>query len=459
MIPNSCLPHTLLILACSVCSALAEPPNTPGEDDQWITWDSGFNGAVQDLVVFDNKLIACGEFGIAPWDVYGKIVAWDGVSWAALGAETDYPSSLVVFRDSLVTSLIASNHDSTWTEVKQWAGFQWIQLGPNFNEMIVTSAVFQKELIVAGYFDSCGNQPMNHIAAWDGSNWHPLGLGLDESVASMVEFHDKLVVSGYFNIAGTASVHGLAVWDGNTWAPLDTEYMGWEGLTVYDGKLILGGNSRKLGDAPIMSVKAWDGLTWSTLSNGLDSAYASRFAQFDGDLYAGGGFWFAGDSKTHFIAKWDGSSWYTLGSGTNWSAEAMCDFQGKLAVGGHFTRAGGNPSYYFAQWSPSIVAGVNVEDNGALPSTAQLFQNYPNPFNPSTEIEFSLPHLERVTVKIYNALGQTIRTLLRDTPLVGVQHVKWDGRDDAGATVATGVYCYLLQAGDKTLSKKMVLLK
>jgi hypothetical protein len=95
------------------------------------------------------------------------------------------------------------------------------------------------------------------------------------------------------------------------------------------------------------------------------------------------------------------------------------------------------------------LAGVSVS----------LGQNSPNPFNPTTTISFTLPAREQVTVSIYDANGRLVRTLLNESRDYGTHSVTWDGRDDAGSTVGSGVYFYRLSAGKYSESKKMVMLK
>ena len=90
----------------------------------------------------------------------------------------------------------------------------------------------------------------------------------------------------------------------------------------------------------------------------------------------------------------------------------------------------------------------------------KLNQNYPNPFNPTTTISFSLPEASRVTLAVYNVLGQKVRTLINNQLATAGLHAKqWDGRDDAGRQVASGIYFYKLEAGNFSSIKKMVLMK
>ncbi|MBC8184628.1 tetratricopeptide repeat protein [candidate division KSB1 bacterium] len=93
------------------------------------------------------------------------------------------------------------------------------------------------------------------------------------------------------------------------------------------------------------------------------------------------------------------------------------------------------------------------------PATFALSQNYPNPFNPETEISFQIPNDTRVSLVIYNLLGQKIRTLVNKEMATGYHTIKWRGRDDFGNAVASGVYLYAIQAGEFFDVKKMVLMR
>jgi hypothetical protein len=95
----------------------------------------------------------------------------------------------------------------------------------------------------------------------------------------------------------------------------------------------------------------------------------------------------------------------------------------------------------------------------SLPEKPALDQNYPNPFNPSTEICFDIPKPSFVSLDIYDVLGRLVTTLIDEQLTAGSKRVRWDGRDDTGAEVASGVYFYRLKTGDHVEVKKMVLLK
>jgi hypothetical protein len=89
----------------------------------------------------------------------------------------------------------------------------------------------------------------------------------------------------------------------------------------------------------------------------------------------------------------------------------------------------------------------------------KLSQNYPNPFNPETQISFDLPKTTKVSLAVYNVSGQKVRTLLDTNLPAGWYTVRWDGKDDEGKSVASGIYLCRLLAGDKAKTKKMTLVK
>jgi len=104
------------------------------------------------------------------------------------------------------------------------------------------------------------------------------------------------------------------------------------------------------------------------------------------------------------------------------------------------------------------VTGVN--DHNAIPTDFVLGQNYPNPFNPTTMISFSLPKEAPVTFEVYNMLGVKVRSLMAgETRSAGTYTVTWDGRNDAGVGMPSGVYLYRVMAGSYVSAKKMTLLK
>jgi hypothetical protein len=111
-------------------------------------------------------------------------------------------------------------------------------------------------------------------------------------------------------------------------------------------------------------------------------------------------------------------------------------------------------------WDGFCYTDVEEEGEGeARPSEFSLHDNYPNPFNPETVIGYSIPEACLVRLEIFNVLGQRIRTLVEEEQAAGTSEVVWDGKDETGDQVASGVYFYKLKAEDFSQTKKMVLIR
>jgi hypothetical protein len=112
---------------------------------------------------------------------------------------------------------------------------------------------------------------------------------------------------------------------------------------------------------------------------------------------------------------------------------------------------------------PSVGIGDDGPSNGTLPRVFSLSQNVPNPFNPSTTIAFDIPADRadgvRTRLEIYDVRGRRVATLVDGERQPGSYRVHWDGRDDAGRTVGSGVYLYRIEAGSFTSVKKMVIVR
>jgi hypothetical protein len=103
--------------------------------------------------------------------------------------------------------------------------------------------------------------------------------------------------------------------------------------------------------------------------------------------------------------------------------------------------------------------GVSGNDTRGIPKTFQLSDNFPNPFNPTTVIQYATPRADQISLEIYNLLGQRVRTLVDGVISAGYHEAVWDGRNENGQQVESGVYFYRLQTGQVGLVKKMLFVK
>ena len=122
---------------------------------------------------------------------------------------------------------------------------------------------------------------------------------------------------------------------------------------------------------------------------------------------------------------------------------------------------GSSSPYYKAEFE---IQGVNAQisaiDNvGVHEQGFSMLSNFPNPFNAVTEIQYYIPEESQVTINIYNLKGQIIRTLVNKIEQPGEKSIFWDGKDNFGTIVTSGMYIYTLVNNNSVYSKKLIMLK
>lgn len=106
-----------------------------------------------------------------------------------------------------------------------------------------------------------------------------------------------------------------------------------------------------------------------------------------------------------------------------------------------------------------VLSEVIPTQNDLLPTEFAIRQNAPNPFNPTTEIRYELPQAAQVQLNVYNILGQKVITLVDAFKEAGYNSVTWNGMDQGGSVVASGMYFYRIEAGEFSKTLKMMMLK
>ncbi len=112
-----------------------------------------------------------------------------------------------------------------------------------------------------------------------------------------------------------------------------------------------------------------------------------------------------------------------------------------------------------ASYTKTMLQKGSLTEGKAIPEAFEVSDNYPDPFNPTTTIRYTLSEDAHVTLKVYNILGQLVATLVDENQLAGYQRVVWNGRNDSGSGVASGLYIYRITAGTFTATKRMLFLK
>jgi serine protease len=193
-------------------------------------------------------------------------------------------------------------------------------------------------------------------------------------------------------------------------------------------------------------------------------------------------FWFRAQSmesgEDFWVQYFDGSTWRTIASyarGTDFNngtfynkvvtiSKSQYNFPANAKIRFMCDASDNNDDVYideieFRGMSGSGGSSRLVQANSMIPEGFTLSQNYPNPFNLNTTISFSLPAPAEMNLTIYNIMGQKIKTIAQGWYEAGSHTIIWDGKNEAGYVVASGIYFYKLSAGDKVITKKMSLLK
>jgi hypothetical protein len=121
-----------------------------------------------------------------------------------------------------------------------------------------------------------------------------------------------------------------------------------------------------------------------------------------------------------------------------------------------FTTASSDTFSFLVRYRPT---GVAASEDAGLPTEFALSQNYPNPFNPTTTINYQLPKATETRLEIFNLRGQRVATLVDRKEAAGYYSITWDGKDEYGNHVASGVYLYRLETEGFVKVRKLVLLR
>ncbi len=302
------------------------------------------------------------------------------------------------------------------------------------------------------------------------------GSGGESGVAVRQLADDSYIAIGSTGSFGTgyssiytvkADSNGDSLW-AKTYGGIKADF-GSDVEIAFDGSLLLCGWTASYGagfyDAYLVKIDPDGNFLWSQAYGGAkeDRAYSVQQAMDCGYILTGIMEGSATSLLDIYVIKTDptGNRIWERTYGGSKSDVGRVIFQEPnrdyMLIGHTYSYTSGGSDIYILKISGE--ATDSPEDPYTVPSGYELAQNYPNPFNMSTRIDFELPRISSVKLTICNILGQTVRDWSYDLIFPGRNSVMWDGRDNYGIEIASGIYFYRLTAGEFIETKKMVLVK
>lgn len=268
----------------------------------------------------------------------------------------------------------------------------------------------------------------------NGASWDSVNIGLGNRFAHAMTLNSGNLYAGTGSSAAEGGIYRSSD-NGGSWSLASGSTVSAVRSLATTGNMFIAGSN---GPGVFIS---FGGLSWNQRNNGLTNTNVRVVALYTTIAFTsilagtnGGGV---------FLSEDGGNSWRTINDGLgNLSILS-------LLVAPPFVYAG----TFAGVWRRPVSQLVSVPETMAeLPTAITLAQNYPNPFNPSTRIPFELPTAQRVTLTVFNALGQEVATLVHGLRGAGRYEVPFDAHG-----LPSGVYVYRLQAGSEFQSRKLIL--
>lgn len=381
MVRNRALSLIAVVILVSLLPGCGDDNGTgPSSSKNWSAL-TPLNNFANTATVFNGELIVGGAFTSAGGVAANYIARWDGNSWQPLGTGViddgigiGRVSDVEVYNGNLIAAgyftkaggVVASN-------IAAWDGSSWAPLGAGVDSLgllegVYTMTTYNGNLVVGGDFREAGGSLVDHLAVWNGSEWSDLGGGVSNgafpgtAVWSLGVYGGNLIVAGNFQKAGDVVVNNIAMWDGASWNTFGAGTSGGQVRSVvyeqavFNGDLIIGGEFTMVDGEPASYIAAWDGSSWIPLGSGTNSLVQTVTVHGD-RLIAGGTFTMAGGAGASNVAQWEGDSWSAMGSGLtggSFGITLVADLvvlDGTLVAAGNFTQAGGGSAGHVAIWN------------------------------------------------------------------------------------------------------------
>ncbi len=483
---------TLILIA-----TLSQPVNS-----QTMVWETNFGGMFNEMgnsvqVLPDSCIVVLGStysYGAGLSDIYlVKTDQYGDVLWTKQygGDSTDFGFDIQQTSDGGfimvgLTTINKISKDVYLVKVDSLGTVEWEKTfgGTGSEDGQSVRQTFDKGYIIGGTTNSYGNGFNDTYLIKTDSlgnlEWEKTfgGAGGESGFAAR-----QTSDSGYIFIGSTGSYgvgyssvyvirtdkNGDSLWT-NTYGGSSADF-GYSVEVTADGGFIFVGATASYGngetDAYLVKTDPFGNFEWDHAYGGADDdrGYSVQELTSGNFVLTGKTESFTSNIEAYLIMTNPiGSPMWSSYFGGSQSDEAQSiafDDNGDIiVVGKSFSYSAGGSDVYLLKVKGDQVTDINefiIAD--FLPDGFDLNQNYPNPFNLSTSIEYSIPNRADVTLTIYNILGQVVSYWAESSLPAGNYRYEWDGTNEQGSVIASGVYLYRLQYGEFSHTKKMLLLK
>ncbi|MCK4312663.1 MAG: T9SS type A sorting domain-containing protein [Candidatus Cloacimonetes bacterium] len=404
-----------------------------------------------------------------------RYALWTGTDWEISMVDQSNRTSVAVETTSLELdddgrphiSYTGDDGDSYCLKYALWTGTYWeIQVVDNSSGWVGEWSSLKLDSLEyphISYYDR--DSFCLKYASWNGINWEI------EVVTDGFGWCTSLDLNSleYPHIAyyGNGDYLNYTTWTGTGWEIDNIDYLGNVGSADISLELDSNGYPHisyyKI-DNNLRHAR-WDGLNWIITIVAYSYAGAWNSLALDSQNYPRIAYYKAGGPTWNvWYAYWDGSNWNLepvnppIGGG--WHCSLALDSQDNPHI-----------AYYDQnndelEYASTIIVGIEDEMTTSIDNTSVLLNNYPNPFKPSgagrspaTTISYQLPEYSKVNLSVYNIKGKKVKTLVNEKLDAGTHQVVWNGKDENGKSVTSGIYFYKMNSGKFTSIKKMILLK
>jgi ligand-binding sensor domain-containing protein len=368
----------------------------------------------------------------------GGINSFDGKTWinhsGAQGLVDCKVSSIAVGPDN-VKWFATLEGGLTRYDNDTWTSFTTSNSGI-VNNRVAAVAVDHNNLVWLSVFQGA--------MSFDGTKWTLYPFSEEQQEFGLIAVDKN-------NVKWFGTREGLIRFDGSTWQHIKAGEYGFPGGTVtsmhIDRTNVLWVGY--VSDPSYSGICKFDGTTFKryTMSDGLPDWYVSSIASD-----AANTIWIT--TTRGAVSRFDGTSWKNMNVGEMMLSTAV-DLNNVMWFGGHHN------IFVFDQGMLKLASMYRPSaiEEPIQPSAIPLMTNFPNPFNPSTTITYTLDKPGNIDLKIYSVTGQKVRALKSGALATGIHSIVWDGRNEEGIAVSSGIYIALLQTGNAISSRKMMLIR